>query len=93
MKFAVTFSAAGRDVVAKPVFGEPSAIDPERKRTIRILTSAVPGSGPVSIAQVGPTELAVQTTVEKKALSARAPEERGDTQPGDHEVTARAGRA
>jgi phosphate transport system permease protein len=68
MKFAVTFSASGRDVVARPVFAEPSAIDAERKRTIRTLTSAVPGSGPISIAQVGPAELVVQTTVEKKAL-------------------------
>jgi phosphate transport system permease protein len=68
MKFAVTFSAAGRGVVARPVFGEPSAIDPDQKRAIRTLTSATPDSGPISIAQVGPTELVVQTTVEKKAL-------------------------
>jgi phosphate transport system permease protein len=68
MKFTVTFSPSGRGVVARPVFAELSAIDPDRKRPIRALTSAVPGSGPVSIAQVGPTELVVQTTIEKKAL-------------------------
>jgi phosphate transport system permease protein len=68
MKFAVTFSDSGRGVVAGPVFGEPSVLDPERNRPIRILTSAVPGSGPTSIAQVGPTELVVHATVEKKAL-------------------------
>jgi phosphate transport system permease protein len=68
MKFAVTFSASGRGVVATPVFGEFSALDPDRKRTVRTLTFAVPGSGLISIAQVGPTELVVQTTVEKKAL-------------------------
>ena len=55
-------------MTARPVFGEPSIIDPARKRAIRALTSAVPAAGPVSIAQVGPTELVVQTTVERKAL-------------------------
>ena len=68
MKFAVTFSDSGRGVVASPVFGEPSALDPGQKRAIRTLTSAIPGSGPISIAQVGPTELVVHATVERKAL-------------------------
>jgi phosphate transport system permease protein len=68
MEFAVTFSDSGRRVEARPAFGEPSVLDPERKRPIRALTSAVPGSGPVSIAHVGPTELVVHATVEKKAL-------------------------
>ena len=68
MKFAVTYSASGREVVARPLFGESSALDPDRKRPIRALASAAPASGPISIAQVGATELMVQTTVEKKAL-------------------------
>jgi phosphate transport system permease protein len=68
MKFAVTFSEAGRGVEARPVFGEPTGLDPEPKRPIRAVTSAVPGSGPISIAQVGPAELVVHATVEKKAL-------------------------
>ncbi len=68
MGFEAAFPGGERTVTARPVFGEPSALDPERKRPIRTLTSAVPGSGPISIAQVGPTELVVQTTVEKKAL-------------------------
>jgi phosphate transport system permease protein len=68
MTFEAAFPGGERTVTPRPVFGEPSVLDPERKRPIRALTSAVPGSGPISIAQVGPAELVVQTTVEKKAL-------------------------
>ena len=68
MTFEVAFPGGKRAVTPRPVFGEPSVLDPDRKRTIRTLTSAVPRSGPISIAQVGPTELVVQATVEKKAL-------------------------
>jgi phosphate transport system permease protein len=68
MRFTVAFSASGRTVTPQPVFGEPSALDPDGKRAVRTLTFAIPGSGPISIAQVGPTELVVQATVEKKAL-------------------------
>jgi phosphate transport system permease protein len=68
MKFEAAFPGGERTVTPRPVFGEPSALDPERKQTIRTLTSAVPDSGPISIAQVGPADLVVQTIVEKKAL-------------------------
>ena len=68
MTFEAAFPGGERTVTPKPVFGEPSVLDPDGKRPIRTLASAVPGSGPVSIAQVGPAELVMQTTVEKKAL-------------------------
>ena len=68
MKFTIEFPASGRTVTPQPVFGDPSALDPDSKRPIRILTFAVPDSGPISIAQVGPTELVVHGTVVKKAL-------------------------
>jgi phosphate transport system permease protein len=68
MKFTVGFGAAGRTVTPQPVFGDASTLDPEGKRAIRSLAFAAPDSGPVSIAQVGPAELVVQATIEKKAL-------------------------
>ncbi len=68
MTFEAAFAGGQRTVTPRPVFGEPSVLDPDGKRPIRALTSAVSGSGPISIAQVGPAELVVQTTVEKKAL-------------------------
>jgi phosphate transport system permease protein len=68
MKFEIAFPNGARTVTPRPLFSEPSALDPGRQRAIRALTSAVPGSGPISIAQVGPTELVVHATIEKKAL-------------------------
>jgi phosphate transport system permease protein len=68
MRFTVRYGAAGRTVTPDPAFGDSSTVDPEGKRAIRNLAFAAPDAGPVSIAQVGPTELVVQTTVEKKAL-------------------------
>jgi phosphate transport system permease protein len=68
MGFETAFPGGERTVAARPVFGEPFALDPERKRAVRTLTSAVPGSGPISIGQVGPMELVVLTTIETKAL-------------------------
>ena len=68
MKFEAAFPGGERTVTPRPVFGEPATLDPEQKRPIRTLTSAVPESGPISIAQIGPAELVVQATVEKKAL-------------------------
>jgi phosphate transport system permease protein len=68
MKFEVAFPDGERTVTPRPAFGEPSVLDPEQKRPVRALTSATPAAGPILIAQVGPTELVVQTTVERKAL-------------------------
>jgi phosphate transport system permease protein len=68
MRFEAGFPGGVRTVTPRPVFGDPAALDPDGKRSIRSIASAAPPSGPVWIAQVGPTELVVQATVEKKAL-------------------------
>jgi phosphate transport system permease protein len=68
MRFTVDYGAAGRTVLPQPVFGDVSSLDPEGKRAIRNLAFAAPESGPISIVQIGPSELLVQTTVERKAL-------------------------
>jgi phosphate transport system permease protein len=67
VKFEVTFPDGRRVVVPRPAFGEPATLDPDRKRPITALGFA--GSGtPITVAQVAPDQLLVQTTVEKKAL-------------------------
>jgi phosphate transport system permease protein len=66
--FTVDYGAAGRTVTPKPAFGDPSTLDSEGKRPIRSLASAAPDSGPIAVAQLGPAELVVLTTVERKAL-------------------------
>ena len=68
MKIDVGFDGGRRTVTVKPAFAPPAALDPERKRPIVRLTAAAPDGGPVTIAQVGPRDLIVQTVVEKKAL-------------------------
>ena len=66
--FDVTFKDGRRTVTPRLEFGEPTVLDPESKRGILRLTSASTGGGPLTIAQVGPTDLLVRTVVEKKAL-------------------------
>ena len=98
MKFEAAFPGGERTVTARPVFGEPSVLDPERKRPIRTLTSAVPGSGPISIAQVGPD--GVGGADDGREEGPDRPEHPGgvaaDTQPGGrrrgHEARARRAR-
>ena len=68
MKIEVGFEGARRTVSVKPAFAAPVVLDPGRKRAILRLTVASPDSGPVTVAQVGPHDLIVQTVVEKKAL-------------------------
>jgi phosphate transport system permease protein len=68
MKVAVEFRPTGRTVTPQPAFGEASIVDPESKRAIRTLALATPESGPITVAQVGPAELVVIATTEKKAL-------------------------
>ena len=68
LKFEVTFREGGRSVAAKPEFGEILGLDPDKKRPILRLTSITTSTGPVSVAQVGPSELLVHAVVEKKAL-------------------------
>ncbi len=68
VKFDVAFVGGTRTVTPQPVFGEPVILDPELKRPIRHVTFAPIESGPVTVAQVGSTELVLQTIVERKAL-------------------------
>ncbi|PYM92318.1 MAG: ABC transporter permease [Candidatus Rokuibacteriota bacterium] len=68
LKFEVTFHGGGRAVAPKPEFGEAARLDPERKRPILRLASIASASGPLTVAQVGPTDLLVHSVVEKKAL-------------------------
>ena len=91
MKFDVTFKEGRRLVAPEPVFGEPSALDPDQKRPLLRLATASPSSGALTVAQVGPSELVLQAVVEKKALigGTRREESRQTiTVPMDGEITA-----
>jgi phosphate transport system permease protein len=68
MTFDVAFKDGKRSVAPAPVFGDPSVVDEEKKRPVLRLAAAATNAGPVTIAQVGPAELLVQTVVEKRAL-------------------------
>ena len=68
MKFDVGWKDGVRSVSPQPVFGQPAALDPDGKRPLLRLAAAAPDSGAVTVAQVGPVELVVQSVVEKKAL-------------------------
>jgi phosphate transport system permease protein len=68
LTYDVAFDAGGRSVSVKTAFDAPSALDPERKRPVLRLAAAAPGGGPLTVAQVGPREVVVQSVVEKKAL-------------------------
>jgi phosphate transport system permease protein len=68
MTYDVAFDGGARRVSAKPSFLDPSTIDPDGRRAVLRVTAAVPSSGPLTVVQVGPRELLLQTVVEKKAL-------------------------
>jgi phosphate transport system permease protein len=68
MKFNVAFAEGTRTVTPEPLFEEPVALDPERKRPVRALAVAYPDAGPVIAAQVGPAEVQLLSVSEKKAL-------------------------
>ena len=68
VKFEVAFEGGTRTVTPVPEFGPPSALDPEGQRPILRLAFASPDAGGVVVGQVGPTELVVQTVIERKAL-------------------------
>ena len=68
MQFEVSFRDGARSVTPQPAFGQPSALDPDKKRPILDVTFAAAAGGPVTVARVGPAELILQTVVEKKAL-------------------------
>jgi len=68
MKLDIAFSGNTRTVTPQPVFGALALLDPSGRRPVRNVAFAAPESGPVTVAQVGPMELVVQTVVERKAL-------------------------
>lgn len=68
MRFEVSFKDGKREVTPAPGFAPASMMDPEKKRPLTRLTGAEPPGGPLTVAQVGPKTLAIQTVVEKKAL-------------------------
>ena len=68
VKFDVQFEDGRRMLTPRHDFGAPIVLDPERRRPVLRLVSAAPDSGPVTVAQLGPSELVVQTVVERKAL-------------------------
>ena len=91
VKFDVTFPNGERTVTPRPEFGAAASLDPERKRAIVRLGHASTASGPLTVAQVGPTELLVHKVIEKKALIGGARKEETSaalTIPLDGEVTA-----
>jgi phosphate transport system permease protein len=65
--FQVEFKDGKRVLTPGQQFGPPSVLD-EVKRPLTRMTAAAPDGGPITVAQVGPTELVLQTVVEKKAL-------------------------
>jgi phosphate transport system permease protein len=80
VRFKIDFKDGRRTVSPEHEFGAPVVLDPEKKRPITGLAAAVTPSGPVVIAQVGPTDLIVNAIVEKKALIGESRREES-TQP------------
>jgi phosphate transport system permease protein len=68
VKYDVAFDGGVRRVSPRVVWAPPAELDPGQKRAIRTLTAAAPAGGPITVAQLGPRELVIQTIVEKKAL-------------------------
>jgi phosphate transport system permease protein len=68
MKLDVGFDGGRRTVTVTPTFATATVLDPERKRPVLRLTAATTDSGPVTVAQVGPRTLILNTVIEKKAL-------------------------
>jgi phosphate transport system permease protein len=66
--FEVTYAESGRTVTPAIEFDAPVMMDAGGKAAVRQLAAADAGGGPVTVAQIGPTELAIQTVVERKAL-------------------------
>jgi phosphate transport system permease protein len=68
IKFDIAFRDGRRTVTPQTELGAPLVLEPGRNRATARLTGAVTGKGPVTIAQVGRTTLAIHSVVEKKAL-------------------------
>ncbi len=66
--FDTTFTVGARTLTPKVTFGDASAVDPDRRRPILRLAVAAASGGPLTVAQVAPAELVLQSVQEKKAL-------------------------
>jgi len=80
VRFKVDFKDGRRVLSPEHEFGTPVVLDPEKKRPVIGLAAAVTASGPVVVAEVGPTDLIVNAIVEKKALIGESRREES-TQP------------
>jgi len=68
MKFGTAFTGGRRTVTPEAAFGSPTVLDPVGKRPVVRVAGAEPNGGPITVAQFGPRDLALQSIVEKKAL-------------------------
>jgi phosphate transport system permease protein len=68
VSYDVEFKDGRRVLTPRQEFGKPTVLDPERRRPVARVAAAAPDSGPVTIGQVGPSDLIVQSVIEKKAL-------------------------
>jgi phosphate transport system permease protein len=67
MGFRVDFASGRRAVSPEPAFGSPAVLDVAGRPVLR-LAAAEPESGSVTVAQVGPLELVVRVTSERRSL-------------------------
>jgi phosphate transport system permease protein len=68
VKYDVEFKDGKRVLTPGQAFGRPSLLDASHRRLLIRVAGATPPAGPVTVAQVGPATLLVQTVVETKAL-------------------------
>ena len=66
--FDVTFANGVRSLAPKATFGDAVAVDPEQRRPVLRMAVATTEAGPLTVAQVGPTELVLRSVQERKAL-------------------------
>ena len=68
VSYEVEFKDGRRVLTPRQEFGAPAVVDAQARRPILRVAAAAPDGGPVTVAQVGPADLVVQSIVEKKAL-------------------------
>ena len=63
VSYDVEFKDGRRVLTPRQEFGKPTVLDPERRRPVARVAAAAPDSGPVTIGQVGPSDLIVQSVI------------------------------
>jgi phosphate transport system permease protein len=66
--YQIEFKDGRRVLTPQTKFDPPAILDPESKRPILRLVAAAPDSGPMTVVQVGATDVIVKAVVERKAL-------------------------